>query len=225
MTEARPVACVPLLGVVSALGLAALGCREDACAGQEFEPPPEPTSNAAGPPTVLAGEWIGGGVLELQFSKPLASDGDLDPQRFALVVYDALTSDYGDADICYLRTSYRSLGFSYYYGGFTPMIAAAWIGPEDPTILRLRLGNLAAQCPNTFGSIANGLFLAYTDAPSTGPGSLLLDGDGNPVPDIGPGWAISDLDACFDSTYCSVNGYASGHLPAWNRLAAIPCPA
>jgi hypothetical protein len=225
MTEARSVSCATLLGVVSVLGLAALGCSEDACEGLVFEPPPVPNPGADAPPTVLAGEWIAGGVLELQFSKPLTSNGDLDPQRFALVSYDALTSDYGDSETCILRTRYRSLGTSYIYDySIAPAIAAVWIAPEDPTRLRLRLSSLAAQCTTRSGSIANGLLLTYTNAPSPNPSTLLLDGEGVPVPDIGPAWAITTLDACFDASYCSFNDNASGHLPALNSLAEIPCP-
>lgn len=216
---------IPLrwLGVVSALGLAT-ACTDDPCEGRDFEPPPEPEPSPS-TPSLISGEWIGGGVLELSFSQPLSSNGDLDPNRFAIVGWDAIA--YSSGDTCYLSTRYRELttGGYYYYGGSG--VAAAWIGPEDNTRLRLRLSNSGASCRIVANSRGSGIMLAYTNVTHDAVGSKLLDEDGDPIADIGPAWAIQQLDGCLDSNYyyCGViSQFANGHLPALTSLLAIPCP-
>jgi hypothetical protein len=224
---ARPRSPTRWLNLLSALGVAS-ACS-DPCEDQGFTLPPEPDPTAGQPPQVLAGEWIGPGVLELSFSKPLMATGDLDPARFAVVGWNAVVSDYAgigqQVGECYLVTRYRELGAGYYYYQPTS-IAAVWIGPEDDTLLRLRLTSSAAQCPTSSNSAATGIMLVYTDANDPSAGVGLLDENGIRVPDIGPAWAVQDLDSCFTYTYCgSVSDYAAGHLPQISSLAPIPCPS
>ena len=213
-----PLGWVPVLGA-----LAGAGCNDDPCAGQRgFEPPPEPAPGPAAPPEVLAGEWIGAGVLELQFSAELGSFGTLDPSRFALLSWSARAAEgYYDAGVCSLSTSYRALGMSY-YGYAQSSIAEVWLAPEDPTLLRMRLTQPGAQCPNSSVAVAEGLLLTYTAAAGAGP--ELRDADGQLVPDLGPQWALDRLDGCFGSGYCLAFYSATGHLPALTSLAPIPCP-
>ncbi len=218
-----------LLGLVSLLG-AASGCNEDLCEGQRnFDPPPEPDPGPDAAPTVLAGRWIGAGVLELEFSGPIAALGDLDPQRFALVGWDANAYEYDpdfDAGSCLLQTRYRELGTSYfYYGGPQRGVAAAWIGPEDDTLLRLVLNNTGAACTISPGSLGSGVMLAYTAGDLEGVGTKLETGEGETLADIGPAWAIDRLEACVGYSYCgAVSYFANGHLPLIDSLAEIPCP-
>jgi hypothetical protein len=206
-----------LLGLISALGVGT-GCNNPC--EQSFDPPPEPDPSASEPPQVIAGEWIGPGVLELEFSKPLAASGQLDPNRFAIVGwYVDGDSFYGQ---CEPATRYRELMVGYY----GTAISDAWIGPEDDTLLRLRLSNSGAQC-QIFGSnpVASGVMLAYTNVTNEPAGAQLLDENGNPVPDIGPAWAIMQLDSCFGDTYCGyVSSYQGGQLSQLDTLVQIPCP-
>ncbi|MFO7564385.1 MAG: hypothetical protein R6X02_17190 [Enhygromyxa sp.] len=214
---AQPGSVRRWIGALTALGLGT-ACSEDPCEDQVFEPPPEPEPSPS-TPTLIAGEWIGAGVLELSFSRPLSSTGDLDPARFAIVGWDAI-SGYG----CILSTNYRELGTSYYYYSPGSSIAAAWIGPEDDTRLRLRLSRTSSCLPST-NSVGSGVMLAYTDASSSSAGAKLLDQDGDPIGDIGPAWAIQRLDQCLEYNYfCRVNDFANGHLPALSSLVPIPCP-
>jgi len=223
---ARPGSPSRWLGAVSALALGTACNDDDQCKGASFDPPPEPEPSPSAPPTVIAGEWIGGGVLELSFSKPLSSTGDLDPDRFAILSWDAIAYGSGFSNSCYLSTNYREMGPGYYYYSGGRSVAAAWIGPEEDTLLRLRLANSAAQCRISSNSLGSGVMLAYTDATNAAAGNKLLGEDGIAVPDIGPLWAIQRLDNCFgDSYYCSVNyGFASGHLSQLTSLVQIPCP-
>jgi hypothetical protein len=208
------------LGAVAALGLGT-ACNDDPCEDLSFELPPEPEPSSS-TPSLIAGEWIGSGVLELRFSRPLTSVGDLDPRRFAIIGWDA-TAYSGDA--CVLRTSYREIGASYYYYSAGSSVAAAWIGPEDPTQLRLRLSSAGATCRISTDSVGSGVMLAYTDATHNAAGPKLLDQDGDPIRDLGPVWAISRLDTCIGSEYCgSVYNFATGHLPMTSSLVPIPCP-
>jgi hypothetical protein len=162
-------------------------------------------------------------VLELSSSRPLSSSGDLDPARFALVNWDANTFDYS-ARQCYLDTDYRPLlDSNSYYGEAS--IAAVWIGPEDDTRLRLRMSSMLVQCRSWWNSLASGLLLVYTDADDPRVGTKLLDGSGEPVPDLGPAWAIEVLESCFEGAFCErYYGHDWGHLPQLATLAPIPCP-
>lgn len=221
MTE-RPGAPARWFGPISALGLAT-ACADNSCEGRVLAPPPEPEPSASEPPTLIAGEWIGAGVLELSFSRPLSSVGDLDPARFAIVEFLATVDNPDFSDECYLFTDYRDLNGYYFYSG--PSVAAAWIGPEDDTRLRLRLANTSAQCRTAIASVGSGILIAYTDSADDAAGTPLLDGDGDPVPDIGPAWAIDRLDNCWGNYYCaSVNYFTGGHLPLLDSLVPIPCP-
>jgi hypothetical protein len=220
---ARPDFSMRWLGVVSALGVGS-ACN-DVCERQGFEPPPEPDPSPSAAPEVIAGEWIGPGVLELSFSRPLSSLGDLDPNRFAIVGWNAVANEYGTDGECYLQTRYRELsGGSYYYYYQPSGIAAVWIGPEDDTLLRLRLVTSSPQCRSSGDSIATGIMLVYTndDDPILGEG--LRNENGDVVPDLGPAWAISRLDSCVNTNYCTIYYYATGHLPQVSSLAQIPCP-
>ena len=122
------------------------------------------------------------------------------------------------------------LGVGYYYYG-QPDITAVWIAPEDPTLLRLRT-NIGARCRAAIsGTVASGVMLVYTNGErptepnDPPPGSQLLDEHGEPLADIGPAWAIDELDACFVSPNCYyVSDLATGHLPELVSLAQIPCP-
>lgn len=225
MARKRPVASATtsLLGLVAGLA----GCENpDVCEGlRTFDPPPEPDPSSSAPPTVIAGEWIGAGVLELSFSQPLTPGAAPDPARFAVLSWAAQVQPYNayaGPDVCYVRTQYSALGLGYYS---TATITDVWVAPEDATLLRLRLSNTAATCrsvPDTFG---NGVMLVYTNGEG---GNLLLDADGDPVPDLGPAWAVQQLDSCSTSSYgyCgySLNQLSTGHLPSVNSLADIPCP-
>jgi hypothetical protein len=203
-------------GVVSVLGA---GCVDDeSCSNPPFEMPPEPELDASDPPTVIAGQWLGVGVLELTFSKPIHAEGDLDPERFAVVGWYA----YVDPS-CDPETGYRELGRGYYSVGTS--VDSAWIGPEDDTLLRVRLSNAAAQCGGPLGAVASGIMLAYTDVDDENAGPRLLDEDGAAVPDIGPEWAIPSLDGCLGENYCVFTSYfADEFLPLTSSLVPIPCP-
>jgi hypothetical protein len=214
-----------LIGLVAGLA----GCEEpDACEGlRTFDPPPEPEPSDSAPPTVIAGEWIGAGVLELSFQKPLAPSGSPDPARFIVLGWAAQVQPYGSyagPDVCYVRTRYSAIGGQgYYYNSTT--ITDVWIAPEDPTLLRLRLSTTSATCNTIPDTLGDGVMLVYTNGEG---GDLLLDADGDPVPSLGPAWAIQALDSCSTSAYgnCSyaLNQTSTGHLPSVNSLAMIPCP-
>ncbi|WP_146155150.1 hypothetical protein [Enhygromyxa salina] len=223
----RPVR-VGLVGVAAAIGLG--GCENsDPCEGlRTFEALPEPTASATAPPIVLDGEWIGAGVLELQFSKPLAVSSAPDPNRFAIVGWAAIVqpyNNYNGPDSCDARTRYSVLGQGYYQVG---RVSDAWVAPEDASVLRLRMSNSAADCRVSTDIVAEGVLLVYADGGDAG--AQLLDGDGDPVPDIGPQWAIQRWEDCIGGgnsyNYCgySLGRSPTGHLPALTSLAPIPCP-
>jgi hypothetical protein len=219
MARKRPVSIL-----VATVGLA--GCENaDACEGlRTFDPPPEPDPSPSAPPTVIGGEWIGAGVLELSFSKPLAPSAVPDPARFAVLGWAAQVDTYeayAGPDTCYVRTRYSTIGSGgYYYGSAS--VVDVWVAPEDPTLLRMRMSNVAATCRPVTGTLGEGVMLVYTNGEG---GNLLLDADGEPVPDLGPAWAIQQLDGCGSYYYCgSLNQTSTGHLPAVTSLAMIPCP-
>jgi hypothetical protein len=216
-----------LLGVVSALGVTA-GCS-DPCESLVLETPPEPSPSAEDPPTVIAGEWLTAGVLELHFSKAIASFGDLDPARFEVVAWAIGGNEVSGS--CNAATRYRWLfGGGYYYYGAAPRPSQVWIAPENPTILRVRLANSGATCPNpafnSSAAIESGVMLVYT-GPATADGPELLDEDGVAVPAFGSDWLLDRLAACVDGTYgyyfCPL-GDLGGHLPGLASLVPIPCP-
>jgi hypothetical protein len=219
--------CLGLIGIVAGL----TGCENaDACEGlRTFDPPPEPDPSSSAPPTVIAGEWIGAGVLELSFSKPLMPSAAPDPARFAVLGWAAQVQPYNayaGPDVCYVRTRYSVIGgqYSYYYSSATT-VTDVWVAPEDPTLLRLRMSSTAAACRSVPDTLGDGVMLVYSNGEG---GNLLLDADGDPVPDLGPAWAIQAFDGC-SSTYYSYCSYAlnqtyTGHLPSVNSLADIPCP-
>jgi hypothetical protein len=219
------------VGVVAALGL---GCSEgdDPCEGlRTFDPPPAPESSDTAPPTVLAGEWISADVLELQFSRPLAVGSAPDPSRFALLSWAARAQpyDYQGPATCYVQTRYTGLGVGYYQSN---SVADVWVAPEDPSLLRLRMASPSASCRAISDTVAEGILLVYVDAITDPATARLTDAQGDLVPDIGPQWAIPQWEDCFETSYNGYNycGYAlgqtaTGHLPALNVLAPIPCPA
>jgi hypothetical protein len=113
--------------------------------------------------------------------------------------------------------------------GNAPRPSQVWIAPEDPTILRLRLDNSSATCPNpAFNSSAaseSGVMLVYTGQASAD-GPELLDEDGVAVPAFGSDWLLDRLAACVDGSYgyfCPL-GDPGGHLPGLSSLVPIPCP-
>jgi hypothetical protein len=209
-----------LIGLVAGLA----GCENDPCEGQRtFDRPPEPEPSSSAPPTVLEGEWIGAGVLEISLSKPLQPGNAPDPSRFAVLGWAAQVQDYDSyagSDICYVRTQYSTIGQGYYSAS---SVADVWVAPEDPTLLRLRMSNVGATCRTVPDTLGDGVMLVYTNG--EGFGNLLLDADGDPVPDLGPAWAIQQQDGNCVYYYCySLNNTATGHLPAVTSLADIPCP-
>lgn len=222
-SPARSVRAASLIGLVAGLA----GCEnDDACEGlRTFDPPPEPDPSPSAPPVVIGGEWIGADVLELSFSKPLAQGAAPDPARFVLLSWAAQVQPYAayaGPDVCYVRTRYSVLGQGYYSSiGVTDV----WIAPEDSTQLRLRLSSTAAACRTVPDTLGEGVMLVYTNGEG---GNLLLDADGDPVPDLGPAWAIQQLDGCVSSNYSYYCGYlnqtSTGHLPSVTSLAMIPCP-
>jgi hypothetical protein len=225
MARKRPV-LVLTPGFAGLVGLA--GCENpDACVGlRTFDPPPEPSPSSTALPTVIAGEWIGAGVLEVTFSKPLLSSAAPDPARFAVLGWAAQVQPYdayAGPEVCYVRTRYSEIGGSgYYYSYNSASVVDVWVAPEDPTLLRLRLSNVAAACRTIPDTLADGVMLVYTNGEG---GTLLLDEAGDPVPDLGPAWAIQQSDACVGSYYCgSLNQTSTGHLPSVTSLAMIPCP-
>lgn len=218
---ARPGPSSHLLGVVSALGIVT-GCEiENQCDDKRiFDSPPEVDPNAS-EPMVLAGEWIAAGILELRFTQPVSSSGDLDPNRFAIITWTAQVDAYGGGTECLLETNYRQLGAGYYQVS----VAEAWIGPEDDSIVRLRMTNTGGSCPTRSGAVESGLMLVYTSGADGGP--ALLDADGELIPDLGPAWAVDEIEPCLGGNYyyCSYLGArATGHLPEIQSLASIPCP-
>jgi hypothetical protein len=230
MARKRPVVTenLSLIGLMAGLA----GCENaDACEGlRTFDPPPEPEPGASAPPTVIAGEWIGAGVLELTFSKPLTLGAPPDPARFSVLGWAAQVQPYdayAGPDVCYVRTRYSVIGqsYSYYYGGGAAAVTDVWVAPEDPAVLRLRMSSTAATCRTVPDTLGEGVMLVYTNGEG---GNLLLDADGDPVPDLGPAWAIQQLEGCSSSPYyyCgySLNQTQTGHLPSVNSLAEIPCP-
>lgn len=231
---APPSNTAGVVGLVSALGtaLGLGGCQnQDPCEGlRTFDPPPEPQSSATAPPTVLDGEWIGAGVLELQFSKPLDPGTPPDPTRLGVLGWAAQVQDYnyGSPGSCYVRTRYGGLGLGYYQSS---SVADVWVAPEDPSILRLRMSNASADCRTVPDTVAEGVMLVYVDG---GPSDInrLFDAEGDPVPDIGPAWAIPQLENCVGGTTyyyyynpCGFYQTATGHLPSITTLADIPCPS
>ncbi|KIG12532.1 hypothetical protein DB30_01294 [Enhygromyxa salina] len=222
---------VGFLGVAAALGLG--GCENgDACEGlRTFDAPPAPTTSDTAPPIVLEGEWIGAGVLELQFSKPLAAGNAPDPDRFAVIGWSAQVqsySGYQGPDTCYVRTRYAGIGQGYYQ---VNSVADVWIAPEDPSLLRVRMSSTAASCRAATDIVADGVLLVYTDGPTDPVTERLLDAEGDPVPDLGPQWAVQQWEICtannnYGYNYCrySLSTSVTGHLPALSVLAPIPCP-
>jgi hypothetical protein len=167
-------------------------------------------------------------VLELSFSKPLIQNAAPDPARFAVLGWAAQVQSYdgyaGPA-VCYVRTRYSVIGQgSYYYSSST--VTDVWVAPEDPKLLRLRMSTTAATCRTIPDTLADGVMLIYTNGEG---GNLLLDADGDPVPDLGPAWAIQAFDGCSGvSNYYNYCNYAfnmttTGHLPSVTSLAMIPC--
>ncbi|HVI01099.1 MAG TPA: hypothetical protein VM869_20415 [Enhygromyxa sp.] len=208
------------LGVVSTFGLGS-ACYTPC--SLPFDPLPVPDADASAAPQVLAGEWIGPGVLELSFSKPLRADGDIDPNRFTLITWDA--EWFGGSDECYPGTNYSELRPGAYYYYPPAGISAVWIGPEDDMRLRLRLSSSAMQCRSSSDAVASGLILVYTNADDPGLGVGLRDENGVALPDLGPAWAITALDECIGNNYCwYFYESTSGHLPEFDSLAPIPCP-
>jgi hypothetical protein len=216
---ARSESATQWVGTLAALGLGS-ACSNP-CAEPPFVPPPTPDPSASVSPQVMRGEWIAPGLLELQFSAPLGASGPLDPNRFAILSWDAAAQpDYAEpGGTCYRATRYRPLRTSYYY---RVAVADVWIAPEDDTLLRVRLNSSTAQCLLTTVSVGSGIMLAYTNTPDPAAGGLLLDENGNAVFDLGPEWAIENLDQCLG---CDNNYYfADEHLPLFDSLAQIPCP-
>jgi hypothetical protein len=222
----------PVLGLVSAL----VGCEEkDPCDGlRTFDPPPEPEPSDTAPPTLLDGEWIGAGVLELSFSKPLLPGSPPDPTRFAVVGWSAIVQPYGgyygsgSADSCQSTTRYSMIGVGYYSRA---VVTDVWVAPEDPTLLRLRMSNTGADCRTINDIVGEGVMLVYANGGDAG--TQLLDADGDPVPDIGPAWAIAAWEPCvgsvsygyyYNSCGYALNNSATGQLPAMTSMASIPCP-
>jgi hypothetical protein len=217
----------PVSVLVATMGLA--GCENpDACEGlRSFDPPPEPEPSASAPPTVIGGEWIGAGVLELSFSKPLTQGAAPDPTRFRVLGWAAQVQPYdgyAGPEVCYVRTRYSAIGGQggYYYSSAS--VVDVWVAPEDPTLLRLRMSSVSATCNTIADTVAEGVMLVYTNGGEGG--TLLLDEEGDPVPDLGPAWAIQSLDGCSGSYYyCgSLNQTYGDHLPSVSSLAMIPCP-
>jgi hypothetical protein len=226
MARKRPVVtdCLGVIGV--AAGLA--GCENaDVCEGlRTFDPPPEPDPSSSAPPAVIGGEWIGAGVLELSFSKPLMPSAAPDPARFAVLGWATEVQPYygyAGPEGCQMRTSYTVIGGGSYYFVATT-VADLWVAPEDPTLLRLRMSSTAATCRSVPDTLGDGVMLVYSNGEG---GNLLLDADGDPVPDLGPAWAIQAFDGCssgyYNCTY-ALNQYQTGHLSSVNSFAAIPCP-
>lgn len=213
---------------------AALGCtdpdEDDACVDQTYDPPPEPVPNTL-TPTVSSGRWLSATTLELQFSAPLTSQGDVDAARFGLLGFSVIAYDQG-YDTCYLRTRYTWLGTTanYYYGSSGSMgVDAAWIAPEDDTLLRLQLP-IVDRCPPAAGNgevLGSGVLLVYASgSPSEG---ALLDDQGDPLADIGVDWAVGQVETCLENAgeyynFCAYNNAASGQLPGLLSLLEIPCP-
>ena len=226
-----------LVGVAAALGLG--GCTDtDPCDGlRTFDEPAKPSSSSS--PIVLSGEWIGSGVLELQFSEPLSTTTAPDPARFALINWSAEVGEsynyyYSSNASCRSSTRYTSFGgggYSYYYQSGASILDV-WIAPEDPSVLRLRTVSGAPSCRSNTDIVADGLMLVYVDgADAAGP--QLLEESGDPVKDLGPAWAIQGFEDCIAGSsnyyysYCGfrLSSYATGHLPSINTLAPIPCPS
>jgi hypothetical protein len=203
-----------------------VGCEgKDVCEGlRNFDPPPEPEPSPTAPPIVLDGEWIGAGVLELTFSKPLQEGNAPDPSRFAVLNWTAQVTEYNSyagSDVCYERTQYALVGVGYYGNA---SVTDVWIAPDDASVLRLRLSNTAAACRTVPDTLGEGVMLVYTN--SENGGNLLMDAEGDPVPDLGPAWAIQALDGCVGTYYyyCGLRQTYTGHLPSVTSLADIPCP-
>ena len=231
----------PVLATLGAsLALGVVGCtNNNACDGEQFEAPPAPDPSVGAPPTVLEGEWIANGVLELSFSEPLSPTRAPDPRRFALLSWSARVSEYSyyyeygvnsnDNNTCFQRTNYNWFGRAGYFYGYQPAIADVWIAPEDPSLLRLT--NSGAQCPNNFGNLEGGLMLAYAGRESA-EFQRLEDAAGDPVPSLGPSWALTSASNNWQDCILQSSGYCGyrlsttyqGHLPLVDSLAPIPCP-
>ncbi len=218
------------------LGLAGLalvsGCNEpetcdDEIAATERPTWPEPP-DPVGPPAVTSARWLDDEVLELQFSEALEAlsggQAAINPLRFRVLATSLRADAYYD---CSLSTSYYvpRQGYSAIY----PI--QLWQAPEDAAILRLRM-NQSITCGAGPG---DGLMLVYTNNPVADvSASVVRDVDGDPLPDLGPMWAISGLDDCFmnySSSYYYYSGFcgalsrfASGVFPSLDSLADIPCP-
>jgi hypothetical protein len=221
--------------LVSLLGLAAVatqvGCAAngDICAEQTYEPPPAPEPDAS-TPAVRSGRWLGPTTLELQFTAPLASEGQLDLLRFGVLGF-GVNAYQGELE-CYVRTGYDWLGASgsYYNPAVSMGVDAVWIGPEDDTLLRLQIPMFeACPTPGTPGeTLGSGVLLVYAGL-SDAAGARLLDAQGSPLGDIGSDWAIGRIETCIESAdddvaNCAVNGATQGQLSELISLVEIPCP-
>lgn len=207
--------------LLCAVGLLACVDPDDPCAdAYELDPPPEPDGD--GPPTVVDGRWLEPGVLELRFSEALDPGVPPDPARFAVVSWAARSEPHVKVgvSICYVETSYDELSRQPDPSGYEPgphSLTEVVVDGQDPTLLRVTLAEPGASCPTIPNSIAEGVILAYA---AGGFGEeLLLAADGSPVPNLGPAWAIENLEQ-----ESPVGATIDGHLNALDALAPIPCP-
>jgi hypothetical protein len=178
-------------------------------------------------PTVIAGEWIGPGILELQFSEGLRSLGPPDPARFAILTWMATfyaNNTRSWEPECYANdTRYGPLYGAGYYS--RPRVDEVWIAPEDDAILRLRLSTPLLRCsPGGWEPLAEGVMLVYSKGEAGG--TPLLDQSGAPIPSQGPDWAVLRLDECLSAgrSSCVSSELVWGYLPLLGSFAAIPCP-
>lgn len=211
-----------------------LGCNEDPDCSAELEAvelPGELPDNG-GNPTLMEGRWLSDTVLELQFSAPLEGLSPIDPvdpARFRVMTWSVTTTSssyyYGNDD-CTLYTRYAPIR----------QIAELWQAPEDAAVLRLRMSN-PVTCATPDDPLS-GLALFYTNDPLSTGNASIRDQEGNQLPDIGPGWALTAMVDCaanysqppssgyyYYGPYCSgLSNTFNGAFPTLTSLLRIPCP-
>ena len=234
------------LALAGVAALPMLGCKPDAqdCSAEfdAVELPPGLPDNGSNP-TLLEARWIANDVLELQFSEalePLTPIDPIDTGRFRVMGWNISTDGsspytyygYGNSnDDCTLYTRYYPVRQT-----SRSVIDDLWQAPEDAAILRIHM-SAAVSC-TTPDNPLTGLMLVYTNDPLDVGNASVRDLDGNQLPDIGPAWAISAMDACasyysnppsgyyyyYTGTCSGLRATVTGTFPILSSLFEIPCP-
>ncbi len=247
MTESKRFA------LTAAAGLAPLtGCptddTPDCSAELDAVELPDALPDNGGNPTLLDARWLSTTVLELQFSEPLEALTPLDPvptARFRVMGWNLSTDTYNPYGYNYGNGNNDCTIYTRYYPvrqTNTAVVVELWQAPEDAAVVRLRMGSpISCTTPDDPHS---GLSLFYTndtlDFGANGGLDMtsLRDVEGNPLPDIGPAWALTAMVGCASSyatpptgtgyyyyQYCNgLRSTVTGSFPVMTSMVQIPCP-